>query len=80
MVLDVLEIGAREFVRRIGGIALCAVAAGLVSFGVHLASTGLPGVIRFASSSAVMLIAFAALLARYQSITLRSVVRSLRGS
>lgn len=80
MVLDVLELRAREFARRIGGIALCAAAAGLVSWAVHLAAAGLPAILRVAASASVMLAGFAALLARFQGITPRSVVRSLRGS
>ena len=80
MVLNVLELRWFEFVRRIGGIPLCAMVAILASFAVHLAAAGLPGGIRFALASAVMLGGFAALLARYQGITLRSVVRSLKGS
>jgi hypothetical protein len=79
-VLDVLELRGRDFARRIGGVALCAAAAMLASFAVHLAGTGLPAGLRFAAATAVMLVGFAALLARYQKITVRSVARSLRGS
>jgi O-antigen/teichoic acid export membrane protein len=80
MTLQVLELRAREFARRIGGVPLCALPACLASYAVHAVSGGLPAALRFAVSSAVMLGGFAALLARYQGITVRSVVRSLRGS
>lgn len=80
MVLDVLELRARDFARRIGGVVLCAAAAILASYAVHLAGAGLPAGLRFAASTAVMLVGFAALLARYQKITIGSVARSLRGS
>ena len=80
MVLDVLDLRGRDFARRIGGVALCAAPAMLASYAVHLAGAGLPAGLRFAASTAVMLVGFAALLARYQKITVRSVARSLRGS
>lgn len=80
MALNVLGVRGLEFARRIRGIALCALPACAASFVVHLASGGLPAGIRFAASTAVMLGGFAFLLARYQDITVRSVVRSLRGS
>jgi O-antigen/teichoic acid export membrane protein len=80
MVLNVLELRGRDFVRRIAGIPLCAAAAAAASYAVHLAGAPLPAGLRFAASSAVMLGGFAALLARYQKITLGSVIRSLRGS
>lgn len=80
MALDVLDVGAREFLGRITGIPLCALVATVLSWAVHLACGGLPPAVRFAASSAVMLGAFAALLARFQGITVGSVVRSLRGS
>jgi len=80
MVLDVLELRARDFARRIGGVPLCAAAAMLASYAVHLGGAGLPAGLRFAASTAVMLVGFAALLARFQKITIGSVARSLRGS
>jgi O-antigen/teichoic acid export membrane protein len=80
MVLHVLELRGRDFARRIMGIPLCAAVAVAASWLVHLATADLSAGVRFAASAVVMLGVFAALLARYQSITVRSVVRSLRGS
>lgn len=80
MTLNVLELRTADFVRRIIGIPLCAAPAVVLSLAVHLACGGMPASVRFAASTAVMLGAFVALLARFQGITVRSVVRSLRGS
>jgi O-antigen/teichoic acid export membrane protein len=80
MALQVLELPSREFARRVGGIPLCALPACALSYAVHVATAGFHPGIQFAASTAVMLGGFAALLARFQGITVRSVVRSLRGS
>ncbi|HTE51753.1 MAG TPA: oligosaccharide flippase family protein [Kofleriaceae bacterium] len=80
MALHVLDLGAGEFLRRIGGIPLCALPAVAASYAVHYACGGMSALVRFGASTVVMLAVFSALLARYQGITLRSVVRSLRGS
>ncbi len=80
MGLHVLSLRARDFVRRIGGIPLCAAAPLVASYAVHLAAADLHAGVRFTAATAVMVGGFGLLLGRYQGITLRSVVRSLRGS
>ena len=80
MALTLLELPAVEFVRRIIGIPLCGAAAMLVSWAAARAAGSLPGAAQFVLASAVMIAGFFGLLARFQGITPRSVVRSLRGS
>jgi O-antigen/teichoic acid export membrane protein len=79
MTTTVLEMRISDLLRRIVGIAGSAAAATVLSLVVHLALAGAAVPLRFAAAGSVLLVAFFALLARFEGITIRSVARSLRG-
>jgi hypothetical protein len=61
------------------GIVLCAGAAVGLSFAVSLLATPLPGLVRFLCASTAMVLAFSGLLARFEGVSPRTIIRSLRG-
>ena len=81
MTTTVLQMRMSDLLRRVAGIAACAGAATLLSLAIHLAlaATATPAAVRFAVAASVLLLAYFALLARYEHITPRSIARSLRG-
>ncbi|HUS63532.1 MAG TPA: oligosaccharide flippase family protein [Kofleriaceae bacterium] len=78
MATRVLELPTSELVHRVIGIPLCAAGATALSFGAALALDPLPPAVRFAGATVVFLVAYGVLLARYQGISVRSVLRSLK--
>lgn len=78
MATRVLELRPSELVRRVVGIPLCALAATALSFAAAFALDPLEAPVRFAGATLVFLAAYGFLLARYQGISVRSVMRSLR--
>ena len=80
MTTTVLEMRIAQLLRRVGGIAVSAAAATGLSFAVHVVLAGvLPPAGRLGAAASVLLVAFFALMARFEGITPRSVARSLRG-
>ena len=61
------------------GIPLSAAIATVASLVTSLALSSAPGLVRFSAATAVLIVAFIALLARFEGITPRSIARSLRG-
>jgi len=80
MVLGVLELKLGDLLRGLRGIVGCAAAAIALSAGVSLAAAPLPGLARFLLATGTMVLAFSVLLARFEGVSPRSIVRSLRGS
>jgi O-antigen/teichoic acid export membrane protein len=79
MTLATLEITLGDLARRLVGIPLSAAIATLASLVTSLALSSAPGLLRFSAATAVLIVAFFALLARFEGITPRSIARSLRG-
>jgi O-antigen/teichoic acid export membrane protein len=80
MALSVLELRIGVLLARLKSIVFCAAGATALSAAASLAASPLPGLIRFLLSAAVMIGSFGLLLARFDGLTPRSIVRSLRGS
>ena len=80
MAVSVLELRVTVLLGRLKNIVLCAVGAIALSGAVSMVLSGVPALARFLGASAVMVLAFGWLLARFEGLTPRSVVRALRGS
>jgi O-antigen/teichoic acid export membrane protein len=78
IVTGVLELSPRDLLRRSIGIPLCAAGATLASLATSLALASAPPPARFAAATAVFVTGYGFLLARYQGISVRSVMRALR--
>ena len=78
MATRVLELPPSELARRIIGIPLCAAAATALSFGARFALAPFSAPVRFAGATVVFLGACGLLLSRYQGISVRTVMRSLK--
>jgi hypothetical protein len=67
------------YLRAIGGVALCMIAAALVGLGPHHLITGIPAGVRLLITSGVVVLVTGALLAYTQGLSLRTAVRALKG-
>jgi O-antigen/teichoic acid export membrane protein len=80
LALSTLEIRLSVLVSRMRGIVLCAAAAVGISFAVSVLAAPLPGLVRFLCASTAMVLAFSGLLARFEGVSPRTIIRSLRGN
>jgi len=79
LALRALELPVVSYVRRVGGIPACALAAaGLAWIATRLA-VALPPGIRLAIAAVVLLLSFTVLLARFQGLSPLSVARAIKG-
>jgi hypothetical protein len=67
------------YLRAIGGVALCMIAAAAIGLGPHHLMAGLPVGVRLLITSVVIVGATAVLLAYTQGLSLRTAVRALKG-
>lgn len=70
---------AWAYVREIGGVALCMLAAGLIGLGPHHLITGVPAGVRLLITSGAVVAVAAVLLAYTQGLSLRTAKRALQG-
>jgi len=78
MALTILDVGLGRYLSRIYGIVVCGAAALPLGFAVKYAAAALPAAIRFALVAGLMLPLFFVLLARFQGISPRTVLRSFK--
>jgi O-antigen/teichoic acid export membrane protein len=67
------------YVRAVGGVALCMIAAALLALGPHYLITGIPAGVRLLITSGVIVGVTAVLLAYTQGLGLRTAIRALKG-
>jgi PST family polysaccharide transporter len=67
------------YVRAIGGVALCMIAAAIIGLGPHRLLAGLPAGARLLITSGVIAAVTAALLAYTQGLSLRTAIRAMKG-
>jgi O-antigen/teichoic acid export membrane protein len=80
LALSRIGLSPLAYLRRIGGIPLCAAAAAPAGLAAHRLTAGWPALPRLAATAAVTLVALFALLGRFQGISLRGIWRALRGT
>jgi hypothetical protein len=79
MVFAQLELGVFAYVRRVGRLVLCLVAAAAAGFAVHHLAADLRAGVRLAATMGTMLGVGLALLGLYEGFSPRAILRSLRG-
>lgn len=67
------------YMRAVGGVALCMIAAALIGLGPHHLITGIPAGLRLLITSCVIVLVTGALLAYTQGLSLRTAMRAMKG-